>query len=515
MERTLSRLTLLLSSILLHGCSPEPGQKGALVWARGSDSATLDPAEVEWGEDAKITQNLYETLVAFKHDSVELEGRLAKSWSFSADGKTLTFELREGVKFHDGTPFDAEAVAYSFRRLIDTGLPKAELPKLVPYGPSFSVIAEVRADGPNRAVFTLKNPSAVILYNLTLFGACIVSPEAVRKHGEKFPQNPSGTGPYRLERWDRDVRIVLDRFDGYWGPKPSVARVIVIPVASPQTAIQKLRKGEVHVVDHPTLADVKSLREDPATKLDTETSMNVCFLAFNMDRFPYSDPNFRLAVSLALDRKALNAVAYYDLAEPATNVVPPAIWRDLAPPRPYEHDLEKARAALAKVRLESKEVELIHMSFARPYVPEPQRLAESIKDQLRKIGLEVKLSGFDRAAYTQKYKEKDHPMCLLGWSADLPDPDNFFYPLLHGESSADLNASFFNDPVFNGVVKAAQTELDPAKRRSLYAAAWARYREALPTIPLVHVKQLIGLSRKVDYDMHPIEYRFYIASLKE
>jgi len=131
MERTLSRLTLLLSSILLHGCSPEPGQKGALVWARGSDSATLDPAEVEWGEDAKITQNLYETLVAFKHDSVELEGRLAKSWSFSADGKTLTFELREGVKFHDGTPFDAEAVAYSFRRLIDTGLPKAELPKLV------------------------------------------------------------------------------------------------------------------------------------------------------------------------------------------------------------------------------------------------------------------------------------------------------------------------------------------------------------------------------------------------
>jgi ABC-type transport system substrate-binding protein len=164
------------------------------------------------------------------------------------------------------------------------------------------------------------------------------------------------------------------------------------------------------------------------------------------------------------------------------------------------------------VKLESKDVELIHMTFSRPYVPEPLRAAEFVKDQLRKIGLEVKLTGYDKAAYDQKYKDPNHPMYLLGWIADIPDPDNFYYPLLHGDSISSMNASFFDDAGFNAAVKDAQSELDPAKRRALLATAYARYREVLPTIPLVHVKQIIGLSKRVDYNMHPIEYRFYAAS---
>jgi ABC-type transport system substrate-binding protein len=106
-------------------------------------------------------------------------------------------------------------------------------------------------------------------------------------------------------------------------------------------------------------------------------------------------------------------------------------------------------------------------------------------------------------------------MLLSGWNADIPDIDNFFYALLHSESAGDLNLSFFSDAVFDDAVKKAQTEIDPAKRKALYAKAWARYREEQPTIPLVHVKQLVALSKRVDYKMHPIEYRFYKASFKE
>jgi peptide/nickel transport system substrate-binding protein len=508
------RRLLALALLLAGSCSPDPADKNTLLWARGDDCRTLDPPEIEWGEDAKITQNVFESLITFKDDSVEIEGRLAKSWNFSADGKTLTFELREGVKFHDGTPFNADAVVYTFKRILESKLPEEERPKFIPYEPNFEVIADVRADGPARAVFTLKSPSAVILYDLSLFGAAIVSPGAVKKLGRKFAQNPVGTGPYKFIQWDRDVRIVLDRFEGYWGPKPPIARVIVVRVPSPQAAIEKLKKGEVHVVDHPTVADVKPLQEHPATKIDTETSLNVGFLAFNMNKAPYNDLNFRRAVSLALDRKTLNSMAYYDLGEMATNVVPPAIWRGICPTPEYELDLAKAKEALGKVKLESKQVNLIHVTVPRPYFPEPQRVAEWVKDQLAKIGLDVKLEGFDRAAFDQKYKEKDHPMVLLGWNADFPDPDNFFYPLLHGDSAASINSSFFNDPVFNDVVKRAQSELDPAKRKALYTTAYQRYREELPTIPLIHVKQIIALSRKVDYNMHPIEFRFYIASLK-
>lgn len=507
------RIALGLASVAwmlaLLGCGAGSGGSDTLVWARSADSSTLDPAEIEWGEDAKITQNIFETLVAFGPDSVDLVPGLAERWSFAPDGKTLTFELRRGVRFHDGTEFDAEDVVFTFRRLIDPNF--AHKPKAVPYASNFGVIASVRADGPHRAVFALKEPSAVVLYSLALFGAAIVSPEAVAKHGENWVSNPVGTGPYRLARWDRDIKIVLERFPGYWGAPPAIQRVIVVPVEKPQTAIQKLQTGEVHVVDHPTLADIKPLQADPALAVDFETPMNVCYLGFNLKKFPYSDARFRRAVSLALNRETLNEMAFYGLAEPSANIVPPAVWAGAAPTPPYERDLEQARRLLDDLRLEHRTVELIHMTFGRPYAPEPQRVAEWVRDQLRKIGLDVKLSGFDKAAYTQQTRDPNHPMYLLGWNMDYPDPDNFFYPLLHGDNAGDLNGSFFDDAAFNEAVSEAQRELDPARRRALYAKAYERYRSELPTIPLVHVKQVIAFSKRVAYDLHPIEHRFWRA----
>lgn len=508
MARTCGGLLLLA---LLGSCGGPAGDPDALIWARSADSTTLDPAEVEWGEDAKVIQSVYETLVAYKGDGLDLEPRLAERWTRSPDGKRLTFDLREGVSFHDGTPFDSAAVVFTFERFLNAGHPQRPR-NPCSYASNFNDIDRVEADGPHRVVFTLKRPSVVMLTNFTLFPASIVSPAAVKKHGPQFPVNPVGTGPYRLARWDRDVRIVLERNEAYRGPKPAIPRVIVIPVKSPQTAVEKLKKGEVQVVDHPTLADVKTLQDDPRTKVDTETSLTVSYLGFNLRKAPYGDPNFRRAVSLALDRRTLNELAYHGLAEPAANLVPPALWKDICPTPPYEHDLEKAKDALSKVRLDSREVELIHMTFSRPYVPEPQRVAEFVKDQLRKIGLDVRLTGYDKAAFDQKYKEKNHPMYLLGWIADIPDPDNFYYPLLHGDSKEDMNASFFDDPEFNASVSQAQLEIDPAKRSALLARAYGRYREELPTIPLVTVRQIIGLSKRVVYDMHPIEVRFYSAS---
>lgn len=505
-----------LTASILSGCgggSAGPAADAPLVWARSSDSTTLDPGAVEWGEDAKVTQNLYETLVSFKTDSPDLEGRLATSWTFSPDGRTLTFELRQGVKFHDGTDFDAGDVVFTMNRLIDPKHPHK--PAVTPYASNFSSIAAVRADGTHRVVFELRDPSPIILYHLALFGAGVVSPDAVQKHGEHFAKNPVGTGPYRLSNWERDVKIVLERFDGYWGVKPRIARVIVVPVQSPQTAIQKLNLGEVHVVDHMTPADIAPLQQSEGTAVDFERSMNVCYLGFNMKKAPYNDLRFRKAVSLALDRSTLNELAYYGLAEVADNIVPPVIWRHSGELRAYEHDLDEAKRLLAELKLESGQVELIHMTFARPYVPEPQRVAEWVKDQLRRVGLEVKLTGYDKSAYTQMTKAEDHPMYLLGWNADYPDPDNFFYPLLHGDNAGDLNGSWFNDPEFNAAVKAAQSELEPARRADYYRKAYERYRDQLPTLPLVHVRQMIGLSKKLAYDLHPIEYRFYEASFRE
>ncbi|SVE15242.1 uncharacterized protein METZ01_LOCUS468096, partial [marine metagenome] len=162
-------------------------KSSALIYARGTDSTTLDPAEVSWGEDAKVVTNVYENLVTFDTDSTAIVPKLATSWETSPDGKSWTFQLGKGISFHDGTPFNAEAVVFTFNRLIDENDPTR--PKKVPYGEMFNFIEKVEVSGED-VVFQLKNANATFLQILALFGAGIVSPTAVQKHGNSFNQNP-------------------------------------------------------------------------------------------------------------------------------------------------------------------------------------------------------------------------------------------------------------------------------------------------------------------------------------
>jgi peptide/nickel transport system substrate-binding protein len=502
-------LTRIAALLLAAGCGAGetlPAER-ALVWARSADSATLDPAETEWGEDLKVVASLYETLVSIDAETLQPAPRLARSWTLAKDGKSVTFDLREGVRFHDGTSLTSEAVAFTFARLLQPAHPHR--PRTAPFESNFSPIAEVRAEGERRVTFHFKTPFRLPLHVLALPGASIVSPQAVRRHGAAFAANPSGTGPYRLGRWERDVKMELQRFEEYWGEKPPIPRVVVVPVASPQTGLEKLRRGEVHVLDHPAPADLLKLGNDAAARAVLQPPFTVLCLGFNLKRAPYSDVRFRRAVAMAIDRAALNAFGYQGLAAPAWDLVPPALRADLPPVPESAPDLEKAKALLSELRLASREVDLIHVAIPRPYMPEPARVAEFLKDSLRKIGLEVKLTAYDKSAYGQKTREDNHPMILLGWKGDYPDPDNYLHPLLHGTSLQ--NQSFFDDPEFNRAVEAARSEFDPARRRDLYAKASDRHRELVPTVPLVHLGQALAVRREVDYRPHPFELRFYQA----
>ena len=499
---------LLLLGLLGAACGggTPPGER-ALIWARSADSKTLDPAEAEWGEDLKVIAALYEPLVSFDGDG-KIGPRLATKWTFSEDGLAATFELRSGVTFHDGSPFDAEAVAFTFDRLLDPAQSQR------PYAANFKDLQKVEAVGPSTVVFRLRRPTRLLLHALALPAGSIVSPAAARKHGARFGQNPSGTGPFRLGRWDRDVRLELERFDAYWGPKAPVARLLVLPVPSSATALEKLRKGEVHVADHLSPADAKGLAGDSAARALIAPSVNICCLGFNMTKPPYNDVHFRRAVSLAIDRKTLIAFAYEGLAESAAAVVPPSLRRDLDPIPDPEFDLARAREELARAKLPSREVELIHVTIPRPYMPSPSRVAEYLRDQLRKIGLELKLTAYEKSAYEGKTRDPEHPMFLLGWKGDVPDPDNYLFPLLHGDNAGNQNGSFFRDPAFDRAVTEAQTERAPARRRALYAEAFRRYREELPTVPLVHAHAIFGLGKGVEYAPHPFEVRFVAAAFR-
>ena len=496
------------------GKSDAPRAEGTIIYARGDHTDSLDPPSTEWGGSAKIMVNVFETLVSFSDDGIDLVPRLAERWERSEDGKTWTFHLRKGVKFHDGTPFDAAAVVFSFSRLLGKG---EQLPRAIPYGASYNVVESIEAPDPLRVVFKLKEASAVFLMNLAMFPAGIVSPAAVRASGAaKFATSPVGTGPLKFKEWQRDVKIVLLRNADYWGAPAKMERLIVLDVKDAKTAVQKLKNGEADVIDKLTLADIAAIESDPNLAMEYEVSMNVCYLTFNMGRDPDRDPNFRKAVAHALDRKKIVELAYHGKAEEAATILPPSIFAPPADLARYPYDPAKAKELLAEVKFpEGFESRLWHMAFDRPYVPEPDKLALVIQEQLSRVGLKVRLEGFNQDIYRRRTHDLDHPMLVMGWSADIADPDNFMYALLHGESIGarekpdGTNNSFFDHPEFNAIVKAAQSEVDPAKRRGMYDKALRIFQEELPVIPLVHVRQFAAVSKKVKYNHHPIEYRLW------
>ena len=508
----------LLACALLSSCgsgsTDAPGADTTIIYARGDQTDSLDPPSTEWGGSAKIMQNMFEALVTFSDDGIDLVPRLAEKWERSEDGKTWTFHLRKGVKFHDGTTFDSAAVVFSINRLIGKG---EKLPRAIPYGASYGMITSVEAPDPNTAVFRLNAPSAVFLMNMAMFPSFMVSPAAVRAAGaEGFATKPVGTGPLKFKEWQRDVKIVLVKNPDYWGAPAKMDRLIILDVKDAKTAVQKLKNGEVDVIDKLTLADIAAIDSDPNLKMEYEVSMNVCYLTFNMGRDPDRDPNFRKAIAHALDKRKIVELAYHGKADEATSILPPSIFPSPAGLPTYPYDPEKAKELLAKVKLpEGFEAKLWHMAYDRPYVPEPDKLALVIQEQLSRIGLKVRLEGFNQDIYRRRTHDLDHPMLIMGWSADIADPDNFLYALLHGESIGPpekpdgTNNSFFNHPEFNSIVKAAQSEVDPAKRKSMYERALQICQEELPVIPLVHVRQFAAVSKRVKYNHHPIEYRFW------
>ena len=492
---------------------PQSGEKSVIVYARGDQTDSLDAQATDWGGSAKIMTNIYEQLVTFSEDGCDLVPGLAEKWERSPDGKVWTFRLRRGVKFHDGTEFTSAAVTFTLDRLLGRG---AHAPKSIPYGPQFGDIETVETPDPLTVVIRLKVPSAVFLLNLAMFPAGIVSPDAVKKHGAQFGRNPVGTGPLKFKQWEPGVKVVLDRNEDYWGAKAKVSRLIILDVKDPQVAIQKLKKGEVQVVDNITLADIPAIENDPELQMEYEVSMNICYLGFNMRKAPYNDPNFRRAVAHAIDRNKIIRIGYQGRAEEAKTIVPPSVFTAPGDLPSCAYDPEKAKQYLAKAALPAGfEAAIWHMTYPRPYVAEPDKLVQVIQDDLSRIGLKVRLEGFNVDIYSKKIRDLDHPMLLLGWSADIADPDNFLYVLLHGDSIGPLdrpsgtNQTFFNHPKFNELVKAAQTEVDAAKRKGMYDQALKIYHDEVPSVPLAHVKQMAAVSRKVKYNHHPIEYRFW------
>ncbi|MBG9454263.1 peptide ABC transporter substrate-binding protein [Lysinibacillus sphaericus] len=487
------------------GDSTSSNEPKTLVYGRGGDSTALDPATVTEGESFKVTVNIYETLINFGEKDVTLHPGLAKSWESSEDGLTYTMQLEEGVKFHDGTDFNAEAVVKNFERWKAGGADKFPY-----YASQFTVnekpvIESITADGDYKVIFKLAQPQAPFLKNLAMSPFAIASPTAFEKNDEALKDNPVGTGPFKFVEWKRNDSITIEKNPDYRiADLPKLDKVIFRSIPDNSARFNALTNAEVDVVDGLSPSDKASIESNANLQLIERPSMNVGYLGLTVTRPPFDNVKVRQAVNHAIDKQALVDAFYEGLGETAKNPMPSIIAGYNDEVEGYDYDPEKAKALLAEAGYDGKEIELWAMPVPRPYMPDGQKIAEAIQKNLADVGMKSKIVTFEWATYLEKAENGEADAFLLGWTGDNGDADNFLYTLLDGDNIHSNNYTFYDNKEVHELFVAAQTEMDEGKRNDLYKQAQVIISKDAPWVPLAHSTPILSANTKVtNYVAHP------------
>ena len=486
---------------------PAPAS-GTLIFGRGGDSISLDPTQVVDGESAKVCDLLYDTLVQYREDTTEIEPALAESWESSADGLTWTFYCRQGVQFHDGTPFNAAAVVFSLTR-----------PQALARDFHQQFIRTITALDAFTVQIQLKGPYAPFIRTMAGTSFAIVSPNAVLKFGDDFISNPVGTGPFKFVKWSRGNQIVLAANDTHWAGRPALDRFIFRSIPDNSVRLMELQRGNLHAMEFPNPEEIPQIRSDAQLELLMQSSLNIGYLAMNMDKPPFDNIKVRLAINHAIDKATIIEQLYQGTGIPAKNPIPPTLWSYDDSIEDYDYNPELAKQLLAEAGYPNGfETTLWALPVPRPYIPNGRALAEAIQANLQNVGIQAKVVTHDWQTYLEKTENGEHDMAMLGWIAGEGDPDSFFYYLLsktYAEKPA-FNIAFYRSDEMQDVLERARMSTNQAERSELYRQAQAIFHRDAPWVPLAHAQRLLVINRRVkNLKLSPIGWKYLRAASLE
>ena len=479
---------------------------GTLIFGRGGDSITLDPAQLTDGESAKVCDMVYDTLIQYRADTTEISPGLAESWDNSADGLTWTFNLRQDVQFHDGTPFDADAVVFSLSR-----------PNTVFRDFHAEFINQITALNAYTVQIQLEKSYAPFISTLAGTSYSIVSPAAVQHYGESFGDvNAVGTGAFKFAQWDKGDRIVLEANENHWAGRPALDRFIFRSIPDNSDRLMELQAGNIHAMEFPNPDEIPLIEGDSRLELIRQSSLNVGYLAMNFDKPPFDNLEVRLAINHAINKAEIIDRLYQGTAIPAKGPIPPTLWSYDETIHDYEYNPELARQLLAEAGFpDGFETTLWALPVPRPYIPNGMALAEALQSDLQEVGVETTIITHDWRTYLRKTETGEHDMAMLGWIVGEGDPDSFFYYLLsrtYAEKPA-FNIAFYRSDEMQDVLNRARTSTDRAERIELYRQAQAIFHRDAPWVPLAHAQRLLVIDRRVqNLRLAPVGWK-YLRSL--
>ncbi len=502
----------------LHAASADAPDSGGdtFVFAASSDPATLNPFFASDGETFRVARQMFEGLVGTVPCTADPAPLLATEWSGTEDGKSYTFTLREGVKFHDGTDFNADAVCSNFEYWVTQPKGPAQSEDVTYYWISLfkgfrdsetpSIYDSCEATSDTEATITLTEPFAGFVPAMSLPAFAMQSPTALDKYGqvadgedpttsEYALKYPTGTGPYQLEEWNRGKEVRLTAFPDYWGEQAKTPNVVIQTIADTGAKRDALKNDEIDAFDLVAPGDIATL-EEAGMQIINRPAFNILYLGMNQAQPPLNDPLVREAIAHAIDKEAIVAQTLPPGSEVAKEFVPPIVNGFTDDVTEYAYDPEKAKELLAEAGQENLTLEFNYpVDISRPYMPSPEDTFNLIRTQLEEVGITVKPVADQ---WTPDYLDliqgtEDHGIHLLGWTGDYNDTDNFL-GVFFGRPSNEWG---FDNPALFKALSAARQLPTVEEQKPEYEDINQQVMEFLPGVPIAHPVPSLAFAENV------------------
>jgi peptide/nickel transport system substrate-binding protein len=491
-----------------------------LVYGNPGEPDLLDSMDTTSGQALVVTDQIQETLVGRAGAKVDIEPLLAEKWTANADSTEWTFNLRQGVKFHDGTDFNADAVVFNFQRMSDPNFEHSYRDQ----GKTYQVFSDIFGgfvgsetsvwkgiekvdDATVKITLTRSFPLLPQVLSASYFG--MSSPEAIKKDGAKYgtPDGSAvGTGAFKLESWTPGQNLILVRNDQYWGEKAKMPGAVVRFIADAPARLAELQAGSIDFSVNLPPDTRETLKTDANLQDVPVEPFNVAYIALNLNNKPLDNPKVRQAIAHAINKQEILDAFYGGVGQVATDFLPEGLaWARTDDQDPYAYDPEKAKALLAEAGYPDgfdtmtlsdgteSALEFWYMPVSRPYFPTPQPVAEAFASQLADIGIKVELKTEDWGAYLDNVDAgKKNGMWMLGWTGDYADPNNFLYVFFG--PTAELKQGYKNQELISLLEKGG-TAKSQEEAATLFKQAGQIVRQDVPTIPIVHAPPVYGAKK--------------------
>lgn len=482
---------LLLSAlaIFLGNSLNAVANKDVLIIANGADAKTLDIHATNDAPSAKVSGQIYDTLV--KQDmNMNIVPGLAESWT-QIDDTTTEFKLRKGVKFHNGNEFTANDVKFSLDRMKSS----PQVAHIIKAVSSVEVVDDYTVR------VKTETPFGPLLSHLAHNAAGILNKEAVEKGGSGYGQSPVGTGPYKFVNWQAGDRITLTVNPEYYLGKAPTEKVIFRSIVEGTNRTIGLETGEVDIAYDIDPVDKNMVKDNSGLELIEEPSLSTTYIGFNVEKESLKDKRVRQAIAYAINTQDMVDAVYQGAAERANSSIGPKVFGYNPNAKSYDYNPEKAKELLKEAGYEKG----LKLKLWTNDNPVRRDIAVIAQDQLKQVGIDVTIETLEWGAYLDGTARGDHDLYILGWVSVTGDADYGLDPLFNSANRGGAgNRSFYSNPRVDELLVKGRSSVNPEERKAYYYEIQDIVQEDVPVLTLVYPTQNIGEQKTVKgFQMHP------------